>query len=39
MHRPVGAGIDLIIAQTQKQEAHKKALMQQLFPSPVEVEA
>lgn len=33
---------DLIAAQTQKQEAlkiHKKALMQQLFPSPVEVEA
>ncbi len=33
---------DLIAAQTQKLEAlktHKKGLMQQLFPSPEEVEA
>ena len=33
---------DLIAAQTQKHEAlktHKKGLMQQLFPSPEEVEA
>jgi type I restriction enzyme S subunit len=33
---------DLIAAQTQKHEAlktHKKGLMQQLFPSPEEIEA